>query len=246
VHVHYEISGTGPAVLFTHGFRSSSHMYAATVADLSADHTTIAWDIRGHGRSGSLTDPADYSVAASLADMVALIDAAGAQRATLVGHSLGGYLSLDLAIAHPDRVEALVLVDSGPGFRNDEARAKWNAMAERYAADLDARGLASLPADDEVDPTVHTSAHGLALAALGILRQGDGHVMEALPSIALPTLVVVGDRDEPFLGASQYMANKIPGARLVTIAGAGHAPPVTHPAEFNAALREFLAETVPR
>ena len=246
MHVHYEIAGTGPAILLTHGFRSSSHMYAATVADLSDDHTTIAWDIRGHGKSGSLTDPADYSVAASLSDMVALIDAAGAERATLVGHSLGGYLSLDLTLAHPDRVEALVLVDTGPGFRNDEARANWNAMAERYAADLEERGLNGLPTDAEVDPAVHTSAHALALAALGILRQSDGHVLEALPSIAVPTLIVVGERDEPFHGASQYMAAKIAGARLVTIAGAGHAPPVTHPAEFNAAVREFLAETVPR
>jgi pimeloyl-ACP methyl ester carboxylesterase len=246
VHVHYEITGAGPAVLLTHGFRSSSHMYAATVEDLSADHTTIAWDIRGHGKSGSLTDPADYSVAASLEDMVALIDAAGAERATLVGHSLGGYLSLELAYAHPDRVEALVLVDSGPGFRNDEARAKWNAMADRYAADLEERGLDGLPSEAEVDAAVHTSAHGLALAARGILRQGDGHVLEALPSITVPTLVVVGSLDEPFLGASQYMVGKIAGAQLVTIAGAGHAPPVTHPTEFNAALREFLARTVPR
>jgi pimeloyl-ACP methyl ester carboxylesterase len=246
VHVHYEIAGSGPALLLTHGFRSSSHMYAATVADLSSDHTVIAWDIRGHGKSDSLTDPAEYSVAASLADMVALLDAAGAERVTLVGHSLGGYLSLEFVLAHPERVDGLVLVDSGPGYRKDDARASWNAMAERYAADLEERGLDGLSAAGEVDPTVHGSAHTLALAALGILRQSDGHVLEALPSITVPTLVVVGERDQPFLGASQYMAGKIPGARLVTIAGADHAPPVTHPDEFNAALREFLAETVRR
>ena len=244
VHVHYEVAGSGPAVLLTHGFAASSHMYAATVADLSGDHTTITWDIRGHGKSDSPSDPAEYSVAASLDDMAGILDAAGADRAVLVGHSLGGYLSLEFTLAHPDRVAGLVLVDTGPGFRKDEGRARWNEMAEGYAADLDQRGLDGLPGSAELDAGVHRSAEGLALAARGILRQRDGHVLEALPTITAPTMVVVGEKDEPFLAGSGYMAAKIPGARLVTIAGAGHAPPVTHPDEFNAALRAFLEETV--
>ena len=240
VHVHHEVVGSGPAILLTHGFAASSHMYAATVADLSSDYRTITWDIRGHGKSDASTDPADYSVAASLDDMAAILDSAGAARAVLVGHSLGGYLSLEFALAHPERVDGLVLLDTGPGFRKDEGRARWNEMAEGYATDLDERGLNGLPASAELDTGVHRSAVGLALAARGILRQRDGHVLEALPTIATPTLVVVGEHDAPFLAGSGYMAAKIPGARLVTIAGAGHAPPVTHPHEFNAALREFL------
>jgi pimeloyl-ACP methyl ester carboxylesterase len=246
VHVHHEIVGTGAAVLFTHGFAASSHMYAATVADLSADHTAITWDIRGHGKSDSSTDPTEYSVAASLDDMATSLDAADAERAVLVGHSLGGYLSLEFTLAHPARVEGLVLVDTGPGYRNDQGREAWNEMAERYAADLDERGLDGLPGSAELDPSVHRSAEGLALAARGILRQRDGHVLEALPTIAAPTLVVVGERDEPFLAGSRYMAAKIPRARLVVIEGAGHAPPVTHPDAFNAALRSFLGEAVHR
>jgi pimeloyl-ACP methyl ester carboxylesterase len=246
VHVHHEIAGTGPAVLLTHGFAASSHMYAATVAELSADHTMITWDIRGHGKSDSPADPAEYSVAASLEDMAAILDAAGAERAVLVGHSLGGYLSLEFALARPERVDGLVLVDTGPGFRKDDGRERWNELAEGYAAGLTERGLDGLPPSAELDAGVHRSAEGLALAARGILRQRDGHVLEALPSIAVPTLVVVGERDEPFLAGSKYMAAKIPGARLVTIDGAGHAPPVTHPDEFAAVLRAFLDELGPR
>jgi pimeloyl-ACP methyl ester carboxylesterase len=246
VHVHHEVSGRGPAILFTHGFAASSHMYAATVADLSSDHTTITWDIRGHGKSDSPTDPAEYSVPLALADMAEILDAAGAGRAVLVGHSLGGYLSLEFALANAERVDGLVLVDTGPGYRKDEARAAWNEMAERYAADLDERGLDGLPPSAELDAGVHRSAEGLALAARGILRQRDGHVLEALPSIAVPTLVVVGERDEPFLGGSRYMAAKIPDAQLVVIEGAAHAPPVTHPDQFSAALRSFLADHVHR
>jgi pimeloyl-ACP methyl ester carboxylesterase len=246
VHVHYEVSGAGPAILFTHGFAASSHMYAATVADLSRDHTTITWDIRGHGKSDSPADPAEYSVGLSLADMAGILDAAGAGRAVLVGHSLGGYLSLEFVLANPGRVDGLVLVDTGPGYRKDEARAAWNAMAGRYAADLDARGLDGLPPSAELDAGVHRSAEGLALAARGILSQRDGHVLEALPSIVTPTLVVVGERDEPFQASSRYMAAKIPDAELVEIEGAGHAPPVTHPTEFDAAVRSFLADRVDR
>jgi pimeloyl-ACP methyl ester carboxylesterase len=246
VQVHHQIAGRGPAVLFTHGFASSSHMYAATVADLSTDHTTITWDIRGHGKSDSPADPAEYSVDLSLADMAGILDAAGARRAVLVGHSLGGYLSLEFTFANPDRVEGLVLVGTGPGYRKDEARAAWNQMAERYAADLDQRGLDGMPPSAELDAGVHRGAEGLALAARGILSQRDGHVLEALPTIAAPTLVVVGENDEPFQAASRYMAAKIPDAELVVIDGAGHAPPVTHPNEFNAALRSFLAERVHR
>ena len=142
----------------------------------------------------------------------------------MLGHSLGGYLSLEMAIAHPERTAALVLVDTGPGFRNDAARDGWNEMAEGYARDLDERGLGGLPGSDELSASVHRSAAGLALAARGVLRQSDGHVLEALPSIDVPTLVVVGERDKPFLNGSRYMADKIPGATLAVIDGAGPRP----------------------
>jgi pimeloyl-ACP methyl ester carboxylesterase len=241
VQLHSEVRGTGPAILLTHGFASSSHMFAATIEDLAADHTTITWDLRGHGRSDAPADPAEYSVAHCLADMAGLLDGAGVQRAVLLGHSLGGYLSLEFALALPERVAGLVLVDTGPGYRSDRGRDGWNEMAEGYARELEAKGLDGLPGSAELRADVHRSAQGLALAAHGILRQSDGHVIDALPTISVPTLVVVGERDEPFLAGSRYMADKIRGASLAVIEGAGHAPPVTHPAAFNGALRAFLA-----
>lgn len=240
MHIHHEISGDGPAVLLTHGFGASAHMFATTVAEVAVDHTAIAWDIRGHGRSDAPADPAEYSVATSLADMSGLLDVAGADRAILLGHSLGGYLSLEFALAHPQRVAGLVLVDTGPGYRRDRGRDAWNEMAERYATDLEANGLAGLPGSVELRATVHRGPEGLIRAARGILRQADGHVMEGLSTITAPTLVVVGSLDEPFLAGSQYMADKIPDARLAVIDGSGHAPTVSHPDAFNAELRRFL------
>lgn len=242
MHLHHEITGVGPAILLTHGFGASAQMFASTVAEVATDHTAITWDMRGHGRSDAPDDPSRYSTAASLSDMATLLDDIGATRATLLGHSLGGYLSLEFALAHPDRVDGLVLVDTGPGYRRDRGRDGWNAMTEQYARDLEARGLDGLPGSAELAAPVHATVTGLIHTARSTLRQEDGHVMEALASITVPTLVVVGERDDHFVGGSEYMAAKIPRAVLAVVEGAGHAPTVTHPVEFNAALRTFLVD----
>jgi pimeloyl-ACP methyl ester carboxylesterase len=87
---------------------------------------------------------------------------------------------------------------------------------------------------------VHRSADGLVLAARGILTQRDGRVMAALATISVPTLVVVGEHDTPFLDASRYMADRIPGAELVVMAEAGHSPNLAQPAAFNDTVCAFL------
>ncbi|MFI5315971.1 MAG: alpha/beta fold hydrolase [Myxococcota bacterium] len=219
------MTGRGPALLLTHGFSGSSADWGKLVGPLSERYTVITWDLRGHGRSDSPADPAAYSVEVSLADMAALLDRARAARAVIVGHSLGGYLSLAFHLAHRERVAALVLLDTGPGYRKDDARAGWNRMVEERARAFEAKGPKSL---------------GLALAARGILAQRDGSAIESLPTIAVPTLVVVGENDKTFLAGSRYMAEKVPGAKLEVIAGAGHSPQETHPEDVLRVLRAHL------
>jgi pimeloyl-ACP methyl ester carboxylesterase len=240
IHLHYEVAGAGPAVLVTHGFGASSAMWARTVPALAATHTVVTYDQRGHGASDYPRDPDAYSIRHALGDIAGLLDAVGAERAVLMGHSLGGYLSLAFHVAHPERVAGLVLVGTGPGFRSDDARSHWNDMAERYAKDLDKHGLAGLPTSEELDPGVHRDAVGLAMSARGVLTQHDASVIDSLPAIAVPTLVVVGSVDAPFLDGSRYMAAKIPHAELVVIDGAGHAPNITHPTAFASAVLGFL------
>ena len=240
VNIHYEIRGEGPAVLVTHGFGASSHMFEATSASLAATHRVITWDLRGHGRSDYPTDENEYSVPLAVGDMLAILDAADVDRAVLMGHSLGGYLSLDLQRTHPDRVSALVLIGTGPGYRRDDARDGWNKMAEAFAVDLETKGLDGLPSSEEIRPDVHRSADGLVRAARGILRQHDDLVLANLPAISVPVLVVIGERDKPFLAGSQYMAGKIPGAAITVITGARHAPMITHRDAFDAHIASFL------
>jgi pimeloyl-ACP methyl ester carboxylesterase len=240
VGIHYEISGEGPALLLSHGFGASSHMFGPNRGALGRAHTVITWDQRGHGASDAPDDPAAYSAELAVEDMAALLDAAAADRAVVGGHSLGGYLSLAFHLARPERVEALVLIDTGPGFRNPDARAEWNRMAEGYASDLDQRGLTALGPSGELAADVHQGAAGLVHAARHVLPQRDAAVLESLPTIAVPVLVVVGGNDTRFLGGARYMAAKIPDATLVVIDGAGHAPNITHAAEFDGHVLTFL------
>lgn len=240
VAIYYEVHGEGPALLLTHGFAASARMFDLVVGPLSEAHTVITWDQRGHGRSDSPTDPASYSPALAVDDIAALLDAAGVDAAVIGGHSLGGYLSFEFLLAHPTRALGLVLIGSGPGFRRDEGRNGWNDYADKIAASYERKGLAALADSEELDASVHRDASGLVLAARHVLKQHDGRVMESLPSITVPTLVLVGADDAEFLGSSQYMAAKIPGAELAVIDGAAHAPPVSQPAAFTAAVLDFL------
>ena len=113
-------SGGGTPLLLSHGFGSSQRAWASNVNALASGRRCVTWDMRGHGRSDSPAAQEAYSVAACVADMAALLDEAGADRAGLLGLSLGGYLSLAFYIAHPARVTALVKVMSivaWPGAR---------------------------------------------------------------------------------------------------------------------------------
>jgi pimeloyl-ACP methyl ester carboxylesterase len=241
VQLHYEVHGSGPALILTHGYSSTSAMWEGQIEALSKGHKLVLWDMRGHGRSDYPDDPAAYSEALTVADMAALLDVVGADKAIVGGLSLGGYMSLAFSRAFPARVRALLIIDTGPGFKNDDARNAWNRRAHDTADRFERDGLAVLEAASRERSTVsHRDASGLARAARGILTQRDARVIKHLPDIRVPTLVVVGADDAPFLAASDYMAAKIPGATKVVIPAAGHAVNIDQPQAFIAAVLPFL------
>jgi len=239
--IYYEEHGSGPAVLLSHGYSATSRMWRGQVEALSPHHRVLTWDMRGHGESESPDDPSLYSEAATVDDMAAILDRCGVSQAVVGGLSLGGYMSLAFYLKYPERVRALMLFDTGPGYRNPEARAGWNRMAEQRAKSLEERGLDALQSGgDEVRVSLHHSAAGLAHAARGMLAQFDSSVIDALPSVRVPALVLVGERDEPFLVATDVMAAKIPHAVKIVVPDAGHASNINQPAAFNRAVEEFL------
>jgi pimeloyl-ACP methyl ester carboxylesterase len=242
VNLYYEVHGEkGPVILLTHGYSATSQMWAGQVEPLTKDHRLVIWDMRGHGQSDSPDDPSLYSEPATVADMAALLDKVGARTAIVGGLSLGGYMSLAFNRAHPERVEALLIIDTGPGYKNDEAREGWNKTSLRTAERYETEGLAVLSGGSaERRTATHRSAKGLALAARGMLTQRDAAVISSLPDIKAPSIVVVGSDDTPFLAASDYMAAKIPGCQKAVIKDAGHAANIDQPEAFNDAILNFL------
>ncbi|HEX4183144.1 MAG TPA: alpha/beta fold hydrolase [Caulobacteraceae bacterium] len=242
VNIYYEVHGEGPVILLSHGYSATSQMWRGQIEPLSKSHKLVTWDMRGHGQSDYPEDLAAYSEAATVADMAALLDTVGAEKAVIGGLSLGGYMSLAFHRAHPDRVSALLIIDTGPGYRNDEARDGWNQNALRTADRYEREGLGrQAEASPEVRMSQHRNAEGLARAARGMLTQRDAEVINSLPTIAVPAIVVVGADDKPFLNAADYMAAKIPGAKKVVIPNAGHSANIDQPEAFSRAIVEFLA-----
>ena len=224
VNLHVEKVGEGPPIILTHGMAVSSATWAAQVELLAKDHAVITWDLRGHGSSQRPDGTEAYSrenVLADFDEIVGSLDAA-AGAPVLVGHSLGGYLSLAFALTRPVELRALILLSTGPGYRDDSARAKWNVMITHDDSPLD------IPSH-----------------VLHIGTQEDALVIDGLSDIKVPTLLIVGERDRHYHGGVSYMERKLADARSVTIPGAGHNPQETHVAEVNAAIEQFLAEFPP-
>ena len=243
VGIHYEVHGEGPTLLLSHGYSATSQMWRGQIDALSNDFQLVLWDMRGHGQSDYPDDDGAYSEAATVADMAALLDEVDAKTAIVGGLSLGGYMSLAFHLAHPERVLALLIIDTGPGYRNDEARDGWNRNALRTARRYETEGLGRLAGGSpEMRTSTQRSADGLARAARGMLTQKDARVISSLPAISVPALVVVGADDTPFLAASDYMAAKIPGAKKVVIDKAGHAANIDQPEAFNQAVLAFLRD----
>jgi len=223
IEIDYAVSGRGRPVILSHGYGATGRMWDGQRRTLGDRYRLITWDMRGHGQTESPNDGARYSTALTVADMRALLASLGVSRAVVGGLSLGGYMSLAFYLAHPEMA--------------------WSQRANERAATLEARGLEALGGRSrEVRDALghHKSAQGLAHAARGMLAQQDSWVIDGLTSIRVPTLVIVGDQDTPFLAPCEYMAKKIPGARLEVIAGAGHASNLDQPEAFDRVLLSFL------
>jgi pimeloyl-ACP methyl ester carboxylesterase len=243
IEIDYEDGGRGPAVVLSHGYSATRRMWTGQQQAFSDRYRIVSWDMRGHGQTESPEDPGGYSLDLTVADQKALLDHLGIRRAVIGGLSLGGTMSLAFYRAHPELTRALVICDSGPGFRNEKAREEWNQRAQKRAADLETRGLAVLEgrsAETQQAIRHHKSAQGLAHAARGMLAQKDASLIDSLAEIRVPTLVIVGDQDTPFIAACEYMAKKIAGAQLEVIKGAGHSSNLDQPEAFNRALGRFL------
>ena len=242
VSIYYEAHGSGPAVLLSHAYAASHKMWDPQIEPLSQHYRVITWDMRGHANSDSPDDEAEYSEEKTVQDMKLILESEGVQEAVMGGLSLGGYMSFAFYLAHREMTTGLLLFDTGPGYRNPDARASWNKMAFKQAERYLEEGLAGLPpaAEVQVGASLQRSPEGLAKAARGMLAQSHPRVMEELEKIEIPALVLVGANDTPFLQAADVMAARMPNSRKIIVDGAGHAANMDQPDVFNRAVLEFL------
>jgi pimeloyl-ACP methyl ester carboxylesterase len=115
--------------LLSHGYSATSQVWGGQIEALSRRHQLIVWDMRGHGRSDYPQVVSAYSEETTVADNGCTAGFIRSHQAIVSGLSLGGYVSLAFHRVHPERVRALLIVDTGPGFKNDEARERWNQRA---------------------------------------------------------------------------------------------------------------------
>ncbi len=259
VELYAEAHGEGGPLVLSPGYCQTHENFRPQVAPLvAAGRRVVLWDYRGHGLSDAPEDEAAYSMEQVVDDLGRVLDAAapGGGPAVLGGLSFGGLASLHFALAHPERVRALLLIASGPGFKNPEAQARWESQVGRIAARLEERGFEGY-VDGRAAPTAVGRRPGLPAArAAGeaIIAQNPRSVahfgrrvsgpapsvIDALPGIEVPALVLVGEEDEAYLRAAEVMAAKLPKARHVSIPRAGHVVNIEEAEAFNRALVEFL------
>jgi pimeloyl-ACP methyl ester carboxylesterase len=247
-----------PGLLLVHGFGGAKEDFADHVEALAADHRVVVFDHRGHGASDAPGDPASYSLDRLAADTRAVVAATGLRDLRLLGHSMGGMVARRVVLAEPDRVHALVLMDTSPGpppglepqlveFGVEVVRTEGMAALKRLQDELDPLGspsyrrvLATRPgfADYVARKWAALAPAMWTAMAAEIVHQPDQ--LAALAGVTCPTLVMVGDEDTVFLEPSRALSATIPRAELVVIPGAGHSPQFENPGSWYAGLRTFL------
>jgi 3-oxoadipate enol-lactonase len=247
-------SGVGEVVMFLHGLGSTKENWSPQLIHFGQTHSAMAWDARGYGESddyeGALVFARDFG-----GDLLAILDSLGVTRVHLVGLSMGGMIAQCFYFAHPHRVASLVLADTFPSFRalgDDAVDVFLLARIEPLTQGATPAELAPASAASLLAPGAPESARTLLLESLSTLR-ADSYVKTAralalqravgeLEDIAVPTLVLTGELDRLTpVSLAQRMAQRIPGAQLLLIPGAGHISNLERPEQFNEAVSAFLS-----
>lgn len=246
--VHYWRGGRGAPLVFVHGFGTEAAInWSAQMLAFASDFDVVAPDLPGFGRSERL--PQTNCIELQVRCLRSLLDDLGIERATLVGHSLGGWIGLAFAAAHPDRLEGLVVVDAA-GLRFDPDRTLERALLPETIDDVRLLIRANFQRAIQLPVFVLRDllrvAKRDAVARTELLRRlvyGAEHVDDRLAAIRARTLVVWGAADllTP-LALGDRIAQSITGARLVVVPDSAHSPNVERPERFNDLLRAFLHE----
>jgi pimeloyl-ACP methyl ester carboxylesterase len=254
--LYYEAAGAGPPLIFLHAGYLDRRMWDDQFLLFARSYRVIRYDARGLGRSGPADTP--YS---SFDDLYALVRALKLRCVTLVGASLGGAASLDLAVTHPEVVGKLVLV--GPGLSGyawpvEDLNQPWRIDARAALSRGDTIGVALawarsdylLPASEQrrVAAKLRTLLADNVGFWKGLLRHHEGYdtapsppALSRLGAVRAPALLIVGSRDvRDIQMIVDTLGRRLPKARIVVFDGAGHLPSMEQPGRFSAIVLDFL------
>lgn len=255
VKVFYESFGNGPTTLvFLHPWTTNHYIWAYQVNAFARDYRCITVDHRGHGQSDK---PASgYAIQEMAADVVAILDDAKVDRAVLVGNSIGGMIAMQTAIEQPARVQGLLILSSGTnmgaGTPPEVAEAMQKDWRGVFAALLESAVSAKSRAEkpeilafmDGCFRNETNFTEGVFWASLGDPNGVFGwNASDTLKNIKAPTLIIAGEEDGATpVAANQFLAERIPGAKIKVYKDVGHFCQLEQPASFNADLKGFLAQ----
>ena len=252
--LHVEVTGRGAPLVMLHGWGMHAGVWEDTAQKLAADFTVHCVDLPGYGYSKEIR-------ATTLDEIVDALSATFVGPLAVCGWSLGGQIALRWAAREPDQVRRVILVASTPCFTRHEGWtcAMEGGVLEQFAADLEQNHAATLRrfialqlrgSENERELLVRLRERlfnrgepdiGALRAGLDILRDAD--LRKEVPDVRQPTLVITGERDKLTPPeASSWLAQTMPGARLIRIAGAAHVPFLSHPDHFVEQIKSFLHE----
>ena len=246
VQLYYEIHGSGPPIIFTHGHSMYHRQWEPQVAALSKRYQIILWDVRGHGHSSlppGRVDPEDFS-----RDLNGLMDALDVPEAVLCGLSMGGHISIQSAIRYPQRVRGLILIGSPytntfnlfERLTTPISKLSVRLLPLRTTASLTAKALSGINPDNR--PFIEQAFSMMSHDAF--VRHWSGNLrMESkrdLHRVSCPTLVLYGDQDTMVMRQQRELARQIQGAELHVVSNAHHLTNRDNPEEVNRHVAEFM------
>jgi len=262
VALHVEETGTGHPIVFVHEFGSDLREWEHQVRWFSRSHRCITYNARGYPPSDVPEDPEQYGWQFSVGDLLAVLDGLAIDVAHVVGLSMGGYAVLQFALAHPERVSAVVAAATGSGSAPGD-RDSWPTVAAGIAESFLTRGMPAMADEIGHGPTriqlqrkdprawrefmdhlVEHSPRGMAntMARYQALRPSLYDFQDAFGAMTVPVLLALGDEDTPCLETNLMLKRAIPTAGLWVHPHTGHAINLEEPAAFNAMVGSFFAD----
>ena len=258
---HYEDSGDAghPPLVLLHGFTGCGQVWSEIIGSLHTDFRCVAPDLPGHGKSQVGDDIAPYQmppVAEALAELLLSI---GLPKTAVWGYSMGGRLALMYATMFPERVSRLILESASPGLADPVERRQRQESDEQLASEIESKGITAFVAKWEAHPLFQyqrvlpesklvrmrairmaQTAHGLAMSLRGMGTGAQEPLHDRLAQVDVPTLILVGEKDDKFRAIGAQMAKAMPLAAYRVVPGAGHTTFWEQPEACLRIVRPFL------